>query len=286
VKFSVDQGVTWSPPQPVVVNGLPPGFQRPFDPAIAITDAGGYRLYFSSGILPVAGADSTIDTYSAIGSDGIHYQFEPGARVNHPTKRMIDPAVLKFHGLWHYTAPVGAPQEGSYHYISGDGINFQVTPVIPSDPAHNWTGNLMTESDAEMRFYGSGPWIWYRVTPDGGLWYPPVNTNLHGGDPACIKLAPGSYLVIYTGLNPAQAIRGNDEPRRVSVVPNPAGNEVWIEAAGARELAVFSIDGQPMIRVEPPASRTSLGLTGLAPGVYILRITFPDRVETTRLMKN
>src|SRR5437016_10765108 len=34
VKFSYDKGVNWTQPVPIVVNGLPPAFQRPFDPTL------------------------------------------------------------------------------------------------------------------------------------------------------------------------------------------------------------------------------------------------------------
>lgn len=38
VKFSNDSGISWTQPQPIIVNGLPANFTRPFDPTLAVTD--------------------------------------------------------------------------------------------------------------------------------------------------------------------------------------------------------------------------------------------------------
>jgi hypothetical protein len=285
VKFSEDNGLTWSYPAPIVVNGMPPGFQRPFDPSVTIIDNGMYRLFFSSGIPPFNGADSTIDTYSAISSDGIHYQFEPGARVNHPAKRMIDPTVLKFKGLWHYIAPIGAPQEGAYHYISNDGLQFQPAPNIPSDPTHNWTGNLMTENIDEMRFYGCGPLIWYRSTPDGGQWQPPVNTNLHGGDPAVIKTATGNYVMIFVGLAPLSAINENINRDRSIIYPNQMTEELTIEARDALKIEIYNLTGQLLYHVTPEKERNTFDFSVFSKGLHIIRIVYPGYSEVRKFIR-
>lgn len=110
VKFSYDNGASWSGPEPIDVNGLPPGYQRPFDPTLTVLDGDSLRIYFSSSDgMPGMGLDSTVNTYSAIGTDGIHYTFEPGARVDVSDNRVIDPAVIHFGPGWHYAAPAGAP---------------------------------------------------------------------------------------------------------------------------------------------------------------------------------
>jgi hypothetical protein len=124
VKFSFDNGLHWTGPTPIVINGLPPNYQRPFDPTLAVTSGDSLRIYFSSSSGMIPGSDSSINTYSAISADGIHYAFEPNPRVDHPSRRVIDPAVIYFNGSWQYSAPAGAPQEGAYHYTSSDGLNF------------------------------------------------------------------------------------------------------------------------------------------------------------------
>ena len=285
VKFSQDDGLTWSSPAPIIVTGMPTGFQRPFDPAITVLENGMYRLYFSSGIPPSSGADSTIDTYSAISSDGIHYQFEPGARVNNPVKKMIDPTVIKFKGLWHYIAPIGAPQEGAYHYISNDGLNFQITPNIPSDPVHNWTGNLMIENSNEMRFYGCGPWIWFSATPDGGQWLTPVNTNIQGGDPAVIKNSSGNYLMIYVGFTLLSLNDKNHPLCRSILYPNPVTNELFIECRDIMKIDIYDISWKLLLSFTPDSEHIRIPFSGFAKGLYFVHLIYHNYSEIRKIIR-
>jgi len=141
VKFSYDAGTTWTEPTPIVIRDFPSNYQRPFDPTLAVVD-GQLRIYFSSSDgMPVGGLTSLVNTYSAISSDGVTYTFEPGARYDVADRPVIDPAVIRFRGFWHYCAPRGAPQEGAHHAISNDGLLFTPMPPYPSDAQHNWTGN-------------------------------------------------------------------------------------------------------------------------------------------------
>ena len=102
VKFSYDDGSTWTNPVPIVINNFPSSYQRPFDPTLVRFANDSLRIYYSSrdGLSGVP--DSLINTYSAFSTDGIHYEFEPGARADHPSQRLIDPAVAFFNHSWHY----------------------------------------------------------------------------------------------------------------------------------------------------------------------------------------
>jgi hypothetical protein len=202
VKFSYDNGNNWTAPVPIVVHGIPVSYQRPFDPTLALIQNDSLRLYFSSSDgMPQPGGDSIINTYSAKSGDGINYYFEPGARVDHPTNRVIDPAVIYFNNSWHYLAPIGSPQQGAYHYISPDGLVFSPVPNIPSDPQHNWTGNYMVNGPGDLRFYGTGmPNLWFNSSPNGGVWNGYVNTNLSGGDPTVVKTNNNNYLIVFVGV--------------------------------------------------------------------------------------
>src|SRR6185295_1002155 len=74
VAFSYDGGSSWSFPVSIVVNGLPLGFQRPFDPTLYVISADSIRLYFSDGP-QITQFDSAITTHSAVSTDGIHYTY-------------------------------------------------------------------------------------------------------------------------------------------------------------------------------------------------------------------
>ncbi len=95
VKFSYDNGLSWTQPTPIVINGLPANYQRPFDPTLTVFNSDSLRLYFSSSNgTPMGGLDSTVNTYSAKSSDGINFYFESGERVDQPSNRVIDPAII------------------------------------------------------------------------------------------------------------------------------------------------------------------------------------------------
>lgn len=194
VAFSEDDGATWTDPETIVVEGLPEGYQRPFDPTVAVTEDERIRLYFTTTVgRPGPNADMHIA--SAISDDGVSYVFEPGERLVEDGVRLFDAAALRFGDAWHLTTPLHA--EGASHATSADGIDFTRVDNIGAFPAFNWTGNLLAWNDG-MRFYGSGPGnIWWSETSDGFDWSAPTATNLRGGDPGVVELESGEYLIIY-----------------------------------------------------------------------------------------
>ena len=52
VKFSYDDGQSWTTPEPILVNSLPLGYQRPFDPTLVKLGGDSLRIYFSSSATP------------------------------------------------------------------------------------------------------------------------------------------------------------------------------------------------------------------------------------------
>ncbi|HMP60899.1 MAG TPA: hypothetical protein PKD86_16255, partial [Gemmatales bacterium] len=81
VAFGDEEGKNWSKPRKVVFEGLPPQYMRPFDPTLVTLDDGRVRMYFTSTPNPRRPGDrDTTAIYSAISTDGIHYEFESGAR--------------------------------------------------------------------------------------------------------------------------------------------------------------------------------------------------------------
>lgn len=286
VKFSYDAGQSWTDPVPIVVNGLPQGYQRPFDPTlVAIPGGDSLRIFFSSSAGLPMGLDSTVNTYSAVGTDGVHYTFEPGARYDHPTNQVIDPAVALFNGTWHYTAPAGAPQDGAYHCTASNGLNFSYVGQIASDAFHNWTGNLMLENPTEMRFYGSGSMIWYRGTGDGTVWQPYQTTNVMGGDPSVLKIASGSYLMVYVG---SPGFVGHDVAQSLSwgVYPNPASDFLYIRGPAKEGLhcRLYSATGVCLKSCEV-GSKEPLAVHDLEAGLYFLRMETGGMVRTLPWVK-
>lgn len=193
VAYSDDDGATWSEPQSITVNGMPEGYQRPFDPTVTFAEDGRIRMFFTSSIRP-PGIDGTTEIYSAISDDGVTYTFEDGVRLGVAGERVIDSAAMRFNGTWHLTSPRDGI--GAYHATSPDGITFTQQHDIAS-PAWNWLGNLVDGSNGTMRFYGSGPGgIWWSETADGDTWSVPTRTNVNGADPAVVRLEHGTFIII------------------------------------------------------------------------------------------
>ncbi len=293
VKFSSDNGSTWTVPQPIIVNGLPGNFQRPFDPTLAISDDGRVRIYFSSGLNMVP--DSSVNTYSAVSDDGITYTMDAGFRFSMPDKPVIDPAVIKFRGLWHLVNPV-TMGTGAYHNISGDGLNFTRVQDIVSDMAHSWIGNFMIKDTNELRFYGSGGSIWYSSSPNGGQWSAFINTNIQGGDPAVLKLTDTSYLMIYTGQPYPNAIGESntmsDEFELHQNYPNPFNPITTISYKllfkSYIELNVFDVSGKQVASLENRLQNAGsheivFDASYLASGTYLYRLeVFPLNSDMRR----
>lgn len=301
VKFSYDAGLHWTTPMPIVIASFPTNYQRPFDPTLVAISDDSLRVYFSSSQGLPQGLDATVNTYSAASADGIHYVFEPTPRVDHPTRRVIDPAVIFFNGTWHYASPVGAPQEGAYHYTSPNGQIFSPQNNYSSDNSHNWTGNYVVDGNVALRFYGSGPQVWYNTSPDGFTWNGYINTNMQGGDPTVVKLSDANYLMIFVGkpYTTEVTLREHESPDTFVLFqnsPNPFNPSTTIRfALPVSEwvtLKVFDVAGREVaILVDEEMSVGNHAVTfaprDLAGGIYFYKITAGKFLQTRKavLMK-
>jgi hypothetical protein len=289
VKFSYDAGQNWTPPVPIVVDGIPANYQRPFDPTLVVFGGDSLRIYFSSSVgIPMGGLNATVNTYSAKSHDGVHYSFEPNARVDHPTTKVIDPAVIYFNNGWHFTAPIGAPQEGAYHYVSPDGLNFSPVPNIPSDNQHNWTGNLMLNNATELRFYGSGPLIWYNASSNGGQWNGFVHTNIQGGDPSVLQVSTNIYLMVYVGPPNSTGLEEAVPEEGLAIVyPNPARDFLHLFSSDnlqEYDYGIFRLNGQLVNNGH--SNQNSVDLGKIPSGVYLLNVRTKYNSQYFKFFKN
>ena len=292
IKFSYDGGRSWTTPTPIKINGLPANYQRPFDPTLAVVNKDSLRLYFSSSNgLPMGGLDNSVDTYSAVSTNGLTYTFEPKARYDDAAKAVIDPAVIYFNGVWHYAAPAGAPQEGAFHGSGKDGLNFTVHSKYPSDNNHNWTGNFMLNTAAELRFYGSGPQIWYNQSVDGFAWQGYTNTNIKGGgDPSAVKSGNQTYLIIYVGepyTSGNGAITGLQKSSfsagPYQVFPNPFTHTInVIQATGQEQFRLLNSLGQLLWSGRHCEQKD---FTYLPNGFYFLVVNAESLTQIIKLVK-
>lgn len=287
VKFSFDAGITWSEPTPIIVNGIPVQYQRPFDPTLAVISADSLRIYFSSSDgMPTGGLNNIINTYSAVGVDGVHFTFEPDPRFDDSTHPVVDPAIIKFNGTWHYAAPAGAPQDGAFHATSIDGVHFTQQTNYASDNTHNWTGNFMLNSPTELRFYGSGQFIWYNSSIDGFAWQGFTNTNIVGGDPSVVKIAPANYLAVYVGelyvAGVEEPLHG-DRPKNVEIFPTVFHRHISLANATGTENYELSNEAGDVVWKGAHIERGDFGV--LPDGRYFLKIENGAGVQTIDLIK-
>ena len=232
VRFSSDEGRTWTRPQPIAVEGMDPGLMRPFDPTLVPLPDGRVRLYFTSNRSPDF-RRSTPAIYSAISTNGIHYLFEPGVRFGLEDRIVIDCAAALHEGVFHLIVPDNGgaeefmrppgpveregqgegtrrpkanpprrePPGGSgYHAVSKNGLAFErVADVKLSSTRDRWLGNMQSDG-GKLVFFGTGPGPWPVTSRDGISWArDPNSVRVPGSDPGAVKLRDGSWLLVGTG---------------------------------------------------------------------------------------
>ncbi len=294
VKYSSDNGISWTEPQPIVVNGLPGNFVRPFDPTPVLTDSGKIRMYFSCGMNMIL--DTSINTYSAISDDGLNYTMDQGFRFSLPDRPVLDPAVVKFNNLWHLVNPISMGGTGAYHNISNDGLNFTRVVDIVSDMSHSWIGNFMIKDSSELRFYGSGMMIWYSSSTNGGVWSDFINTNIGGGDPSVLKLSDTNYLMVYTGPPYPTSVSGNTENVSGYYLyqnyPNPFNPNTIINyelgITNFVTLKVYDVLGneiETLVNESKPAGRYSVewNAANYPSGIYFYELNTGDFSEVKKM---
>ena len=102
---SRDFGLSWTKPAVVRVAGMPSNLYRVFDPTLIPLPGGGFRLYFSSERIDPENSRGNRAIFSAVSSDGLYYEFEPGQRFGFEAAETFDCAVAFLAGVWHLYCP-------------------------------------------------------------------------------------------------------------------------------------------------------------------------------------
>jgi hypothetical protein len=264
VRFSTDEGRTWTTPRVISLEGLPPGMRFPFDPTLVPLPDGRVRLYFTS----VQGRRPDLHhpcIYSAISTNGVDYVMEPGVRFAIEGRPVIDCTVVLHQGTYHLYAPdngagIGpgepAPPRGAerprpgtgYHATSQDGLSFKRAADVRVGDGRRWLGNAVSDGK-EITFFGTGDGppgrgggLWQATSPDGFSWSQPVGVpDVPGADPAAVRLQDGTWLVMATS------------PPRRGLSQRPAGDRYRLPAPGSpRTEEAAGWDGNPL---RPPAEK-------------------------------
>ena len=217
VRFSDDDGRTWTEAARIVVDNLDASLAPPFDPTLVALPDGRVRLYFISfvarGLKPGTPPTATA-VYSAISTDGVRFSFEPGVRFAVEGRVVLDVAAALHDGVFHLVVPdngtaaeflerraKGEAQPGGngYHAVSKDGLAFERAADLPLPSSRNrWWGNLLSNGDS-LLFFGTGPGPWPLVSKDGMRWSVAAKpVALTGVDPAVLPLGDDALLVVTT----------------------------------------------------------------------------------------
>jgi hypothetical protein len=198
VRFSTDDGATWTAPRAIDLAGLPEGYRSPFDPTLLQLPDGRIRLYFTT---------NTARTFqqaipwiaSAVSMDGVSFVFEPGVRLAVAGEMVIDCAAVLHRGVFHLYSPVQTGLGSAYHATSRDGLAFTRESDVTL-PGVRWLG-AATSDGARLRFYGtSDQGIWTAASVDGAsAWSPLERIRVQGADPGIVEENDGSRFVLVTG---------------------------------------------------------------------------------------
>jgi len=197
VSISSDRGQTWGDPQVISIGGVPADAARaPCDPDLVLLPDGRVRLYFTYDVH--AGERGRPRTCSAVSSDCVHFELEPGDRFADPPDPVLDPSVIRCGGRWHLYAQLQARFGHNYHAVSEDGLSFMRMPDVET-PGMHMLGNAI-EVAGGYRFYGSGRGgIVSAFSEDGEGWRVEEGLRLSGtGDPGVLRLPDGSFLMLHT----------------------------------------------------------------------------------------
>jgi hypothetical protein len=196
VAFSTDEGLSWTPPRVITINGLPPRAARaPCDPDLVLLPDGRVRLYFTCDVHE--DRRGTPRTMSAVSVDCETFEVEPGERFADPPNPVLDPSAIVIGDQWHLYVPRMAPGSPAYHLVSSDGLRFARLEDIHV-PGLDLRGNVIAVPGG-FRFFGCGqPGLGTAFSEDGVHWRLERSTPLGGAaDPAVIGLQDGTYLMIH-----------------------------------------------------------------------------------------
>ena len=216
IRFSADEGRSWSSLAVITVRGLPEGMRFPFDPTLVPLPDGRVRLYFTSRRLRDRADLPAI--YSAISANAVDYTFEPGVRFAVEGRGVIDCAVALQRGVFHLFAPDNGsghpfdpggdqrpagdrPQPGTgYHATSADGLTFTRAADVRVPDRRNWLGDAKSDGEA-ITFFGTGEGgVWRATSRDGAEWalLAPL-TGMRIADVGTVRLRDGALLVAGVG---------------------------------------------------------------------------------------
>ena len=245
--------------------------------------------YVFGGLLGKPDLDVSAGVNTAIKMNFSAQGYGEGLALNMPRKDVSAYGYLNFN----YYVKSGADNAGSL------GHQFYI------DLIHN-AGT--TDGDNKESFYGVGPTIlstgpaseqvakvivfdsWQTVSiPLSALvgFNPAKLMQFKLGSSSDLRTKEAFFDNIYFSVNlPTSLGTTKFEKSNLKVYPNPATSNITIEANSAIErVSVYNILGQEVLSKSPKANNTTLDISNLQKGTYLVKTTSEGKTETTKLIK-
>ena len=190
---SSDGGKTWSKKVSVKISNKP-NKGAAVDPSVVQLADGRLRLYFFGSEVTEgdpAKVKGEHKVYSALSPDGISFETETDTRL--AAERLTDPEVIFYKNAWYMYWSGG---ETTSLAVSSDGLRFTEKEIVGGNVG-GVPGALAT-GDGGVRLFGCSMGGIATAISSEGINFKPEQTGVLGGcDPAPIKLASGSYLMVF-----------------------------------------------------------------------------------------
>ena len=104
-------------------------------------------------------------------------------------------------------------------------------------------------------------------------------------DSSYLQKSPNSIISIEVISQLTTYIDFNELSKVIKIYPNPATNNISIESPQKAEIEILSIQGQTILQNQIQQGKTEIDISGLAKGVYILKLSSNDKTEVKRIVK-
>ncbi len=111
------------------------------------------------------------------------------------------------------------------------------------------------------------------------------STSITIGDTTFLNAGTTNILVAKSGNTPATGTIEFSDPAGVSIYPNPAINKLTIESLHKSTIEILNMQGQIILQNQLQQGKSDIDISGLARGVYILRMNSNGKSDVKKLVK-
>jgi choice-of-anchor B domain-containing protein len=126
--------------------------------------------------------------------------------------------------------------------------------------------------------YPANPVGTYLWPPYAGAWA--AYTDLPSGVLLVSDMQSGLFCLDISGITGVSVIAGDP----ITVFPNPASHRVTVKGAGNSEIQLIDVAGRICLTENSTATNFSFDVSGLAKGVYILRMSDNKRIFSAKVI--